>query len=285
MSVKKVSQARRALLQGTIGAATAAAVLPSSWTKPVVSAVLLPAHAMTSPISSLSVTKTQTASSPSPATTEGDVIEYTIVVQNTGDLPITGVVVTDTMPDGTVVVLTDAVESMTSDNILEVNESWTYTTSYTVTLADLMNGDPLVNSVSVAADDVMTDTDDSDSETTPVTVPECPLPAIINVVESGPTSGVAPCTISFDVVSSDTTTLTVLNIVDAGADATTTITYDPFGDVTDAMGIRVVLTNALAAPFCNDPTLFGDITFTVTTTCAVNVTPVDTDFTLSSILA
>jgi len=268
MSVKKVSQARRALLQGTIGAATAVAVLPSSWTKPVVSAVLLPAHAMTSE-RSLSVTKEQTGG-PRPADTEGDVIEYTVTVMNTGNVAITGVVVTDTMPDGTVVVLTDPVESMTSDNILEVMETWTYTVSYTVTLADLMAGNDLINSVSVTADDVTPDIDDSDDESTPVTVPVCPLPAIINVVESGPTSGSAPCTITFDVVSSDGTTLTVTNIVDAGAGVGTTVTYDPFGDVTDTTGIRVVISSTAGAPFCNDPTLFGDITFTVTTTCAVN---------------
>ena len=283
MSVKKVSQARRALLQGTIGAATAVAVLPSSWTKPVVSAVLLPAHAMTSE-RSLSVTKEQTGG-PRPADTEGDVIEYTVTVMNTGNVAITGVVVTDTMPDGTVVVLTDPVESMTSDNILEVMETWTYTVSYTVTLADLMAGNDLINSVSVAADDVTPDIDDSDDESTPVTVPVCPLPAIINVVESGPTSGSAPCTITFDVVSSDGTTLTVTNIVDAGAGVGTTVTYDPFGDVTDTTGIRVVISSTAGAPFCNDPTLFGDITFTVTTTCAVNETPATTDFTLASILA
>jgi len=119
-----------------------------TWSAPVVAAVTLPVHAMTS--ASFTVMKVQSGG-PSPATSEGDVIEYTITVENTGSVDITGIVVTDTMPDNTVVILTSPSESLNSDNVLEVGESWVFTTTYTVTLSDLITGVNLINEVSVSA--------------------------------------------------------------------------------------------------------------------------------------
>ncbi|MEZ4830966.1 MAG: hypothetical protein R2873_03005 [Caldilineaceae bacterium] len=65
----------------------------------------------------------------------GDVINYTIVVTNTGNTSLTGVTVSDPL----IATLAGPVESLNSDGVLEVGETWTYTGSYTVTQADIDN--------------------------------------------------------------------------------------------------------------------------------------------------
>src|SRR5262249_9695151 len=68
---------------------------------------------------------------------KGDVIKYTITVANTGNITLTNLVVTDKVegsvstPVSFVLSLRDALP------ILDVGETWTYSTSYTVTQADL----------------------------------------------------------------------------------------------------------------------------------------------------
>ncbi|MBK6281986.1 MAG: DUF11 domain-containing protein [Draconibacterium sp.] len=47
-----------------------------------------------------------------PVTAEGDIIDYTITVQNTGGLTITGVAASDLLPDGSAGTLTGPTESI-----------------------------------------------------------------------------------------------------------------------------------------------------------------------------
>src|SRR5207249_800669 len=56
----------------------------------------------------------------------GDVINYAITVQNTGNASLTGVSVTDPFADsGSIVRGTDVVGN--NDNVLDVGETWSYT--------------------------------------------------------------------------------------------------------------------------------------------------------------
>jgi len=48
MPISPIKQSRRGLLKGVVGAGALSVALPNSWTKPMVKAVLLPAHAQTS---------------------------------------------------------------------------------------------------------------------------------------------------------------------------------------------------------------------------------------------
>ena len=57
------------------------------------------------------------------------------------------------MPDGSNAPVGTATESMTANGLLEVGETWSYNISYTVTQADIDNGTPLVNHVSVTTDE------------------------------------------------------------------------------------------------------------------------------------
>ncbi len=126
---------------------------------------------------SLTIDKTQ-SSGPNPATADGDVLGYTIVVTNTGSVSQTGVNVSDTLPDGSAGTLSGPTESITADGVLEVNETWTYTVDYTVTQADIDAGADLVNSVEVETNEVPGPT--GDTATTPVNAD-----AAIAIVKTG----------------------------------------------------------------------------------------------------
>ena len=70
----------------------------------------------------------------------GDVITYEIVVTNTGNLSINGVVLADPLLEGAFGTLGAAVESLNPDGILDVpGETFTYTGIYTVQQSDIDN--------------------------------------------------------------------------------------------------------------------------------------------------
>ena len=103
---------------------------------------------------SLSVVKTQTSAN-NPVSDPGD-LDYEIVVTNTGVGNLTGVVVDDTLPDGNTGTVGAPTESITTDGILEPNETFTYTTSYTVTQPDIDAGAILINTASVTTAELPT---------------------------------------------------------------------------------------------------------------------------------
>jgi uncharacterized repeat protein (TIGR01451 family) len=66
----------------------------------------------------------------------GEVISYTITVQNTGNTTLTGVTVTDPYADpGSIVRGADLVGD--NDALLEVGETWGYTATHTVTQGEI----------------------------------------------------------------------------------------------------------------------------------------------------
>ncbi|AKB17558.1 hypothetical protein MSWHS_0695 [Methanosarcina sp. WWM596] len=75
-------------------------------------------------------------------TSVGDVINYSVVIENTGNTYLTNVSVNDTLIN-----LTGPIESLNTDGILEVEEIWTFTGNYTVTHQDINSnggGDGLI---------------------------------------------------------------------------------------------------------------------------------------------
>ncbi|ABD56490.1 beta strand repeat-containing protein [Jannaschia sp. CCS1] len=107
------------------------------------------------------------------ATAEGDVINYQIEVENTGDIPLTGINIADTLPNGSAGTLTGPVEGGGTDGRdqvgrIDVGETWTYTISYTVEQADIDGGGPLVNSAVVTTTETGT-TPEADTASVPVT--------------------------------------------------------------------------------------------------------------------
>jgi uncharacterized repeat protein (TIGR01451 family) len=85
----------------------------------------------------------------------GDVINYAITVENTGNVTLTGVSVADPNADsGSLVRGSDIVGN--NDNILDVGETWSFTASHTVTQAELDTnggGDGDIDNTAIATSD------------------------------------------------------------------------------------------------------------------------------------
>ncbi|WP_300555754.1 hypothetical protein, partial [Limnohabitans sp. Rim8] len=74
------------------------------------------------------------------ANVAGEVISYTITVQNTGNQTLTGVVVSDPFIGAPTLVIDAASE----DGELDVGETWSYTASHVVTQAEIDAGSPIL---------------------------------------------------------------------------------------------------------------------------------------------
>jgi LPXTG-site transpeptidase (sortase) family protein len=110
----------------------------------------------------------------------GEVIEYRIDVVNTGDLDLTGVTVSDPLLQGANGTLNGPTESLSANGILNVDETWTYTGTYTVQQADIDNnggGDGDIDNTATA------DSDQTAPQTGTASVPIVGPPAI-NVVKT-----------------------------------------------------------------------------------------------------
>ncbi|MDR7103318.1 hypothetical protein, partial [Croceicoccus sp. BE223] len=126
-----------------------------------------------------------------------DVINYTVTVENTGDLALENVVVTDQFEGALLRTLDDGDGTLEAgevvrtgdtgnDNILSVGETWTYTYSRNVTQNDIdtigIDGDGLlentaeVDAIVSATDQPISDEDDADIEV-------CPTPDFTAVKE------------------------------------------------------------------------------------------------------
>jgi len=77
-------------------------------------------------------------------------LSYTIILLNNGSQDLTGVSISDILPNASSATLVGPIESISSNGMLNIGETWTYTTSsYTVTAADITAGSDLVNTASV----------------------------------------------------------------------------------------------------------------------------------------
>ena len=115
--------------------------------------------------SSMVVTKTQTGG-PNPVTAAGQTLDYEITIENTGAVSLTGVTPVDTLPDGSAGVLAGPVGDTDGNSILDTNETWTYTISYTVTQADIDAGLDLTNTASVTTNEIVVA--ETDTAITPI---------------------------------------------------------------------------------------------------------------------
>ncbi len=118
-----------------------------------------------------SVSKAQT-SGPSPVTAAGQTLGYTITVQNTGNLTLTGLSLSDALLQaGSPRTLTSgptySAGDSDSDGNLDVGETWTYAATYLVTQTDMDNGGTFSNTATF--DTAQTVASTSSAVTTAVT--------------------------------------------------------------------------------------------------------------------
>ena len=108
---------------------------------------------------SLTIVKSLTNADDAVVDTAGETIEYTITVDNTGNVDLTNVVLDDVFAGGATLVSGDT----NTNSILETTETWVYSADYVVTQADLNAGAALVNVATVDTDQTALQQDDATS--------------------------------------------------------------------------------------------------------------------------
>ncbi|MHC2335471.1 beta strand repeat-containing protein [Bradyrhizobium sp. USDA 4454] len=91
----------------------------------------------------------------------GDIVNYSIVLTNTGNESLTGVTLSDPFATTVSATHTDSGAGTHGDNVLDVGEVWTYTATHVVTQADINGGGPLVNLATADTDQTGPQSDDA----------------------------------------------------------------------------------------------------------------------------
>jgi len=142
-----------------------------------------------------------------PGQSADDTIDYVITVTNSGNTPISTLVVSDPLLPALTFTGTDT----GSDGILEVGESWTYGGSYTLTQNDLDTnggGDGLIeNTVTVSSDQLPDQTADAD-----VPIVQNPLVSLAKIADASGTNS-AGDPINYTVTATNTGNVTLNNVV------------------------------------------------------------------------
>jgi len=92
-------------------------------------------------------------------------LTYTITVTNTGNVSLTGVVLTDAIVGGSELSTSLQSGDTNSNNILDVGEVWVYTATYNATQDDIDLGTDLVNTASVVTNEITTPVTDNATTT------------------------------------------------------------------------------------------------------------------------
>jgi uncharacterized repeat protein (TIGR01451 family) len=107
----------------------------------------------------------------------GEIIHYTLAVQNTGNQTLTGVQVTDPFISD----LTLVADATTGDGELDVGETWHYTASHAVTQAEIDAGVNIVNTATA-------DSDQTGPDTAQAAVPVTQMPSL-NIIKEAVVAG------------------------------------------------------------------------------------------------
>ncbi|NLL29081.1 MAG: DUF11 domain-containing protein [Bacteroidales bacterium] len=103
-------------------------------------------------VPSYTISKTADATGIKNPAQVGNQIVYTIVITNTGNVDINNVNVVDSMLTAAGIELGAPVENVTTDSVLNIGETWTYTINYPITQEDI-NAGQVYNKASVSGED------------------------------------------------------------------------------------------------------------------------------------
>jgi uncharacterized repeat protein (TIGR01451 family) len=142
---------------------------------------------------SLTIVKTLTNAEDAIVDTAGEIIEYTITVENDGNVDLTTPVLGDTFAGGATFVSGDNANV----GVLDTDETWTYSADYTVTQDDLNTGTALLNVATVDTDQTAQQQNDATS-----TVDQNPSLTIVKVVAE--TTITQPGTLNYTITVDNT---------------------------------------------------------------------------------
>lgn len=117
--------------------------------------------------------------------TAGDTIDYVITVENNGVASLTNINVTDQLQQGatttTLVPVFDGGD-INGNNEIDAGETWTYLFTYTLTPANIANGNDLINTASVTTDEIGP-REDSDTQVIPGAINSFTMEKIATLVD------------------------------------------------------------------------------------------------------
>ncbi|MCK0132658.1 gliding motility-associated C-terminal domain-containing protein, partial [Flavobacteriaceae bacterium F08102] len=229
---------------------------------------------------SLIVTKKQT-DGPGIITAIGQKIDYTITLENNGDLDLTVIDVKDLLPDGTVGTLVGPTGDNGTLNVIDKGETWTYTISYTTSLADFQRGtNSLINSVTATTAEIPAGV--TDTAETPIEYADLSLSKTVN--NSTPNVGdVVRFTLTLNNAgNTDATGVEVKDVVPSGYGTITAITpgASVSGNTISWSGLTVVVGTPSELEFTAQVLASGDYGNRAEITASANVDP-DSDPTSS----
>ncbi len=128
-------------------------------------------------VADINVSITQTGG-PAQVDNIGQTIEYTIVIENIGTLDVTAINALVTQPDGSAGTITGPAGDGGTPGVLDIGETWTYTTSYTSSLVDFQNAIDLINSLAVTSAEIVVP--ETDTAITPLIVSDLSLTKTID---------------------------------------------------------------------------------------------------------
>jgi len=138
---------------------------------------------------------------------EPTTLVYEIKVTNTGNLTLSGVSLLDTLPDGAAGTLIGPANDIGTAGALDVGESWIYSLNYSATQANIDNGAPLVNSVSVTTNETGTDSESDDAQTSIVKTPSMAVDKVVDIADIN-----APTTLGYTITVENTGNVTLNNV-------------------------------------------------------------------------
>jgi Calx-beta domain/Domain of unknown function DUF11 len=195
-------------------------------------------------------------------------LTYTITVANTGNIPLTGPVITDSLSNGSTLTLTSGPTLTSGDaapfGIIDVAETWIYTATYAVTQSNINGGATITNSATFNTNETVLQT----SNTVSTTITSTPqLTTLKTASTPGPTPVGTVITYTYRIRNSGNVTMTNVVVADThngsgtfvGPGSETLLTdVAPLGDSTD------LLTNASWDTLGPGDTLEFTATYTVT---------------------
>ena len=162
-------------------------------------------------VASFTITKAVNAASiAAPGT-----LTYTISIANTGNVPLTAPVITDSLSQGGALTLTTGPTLTSGDaaplGTLNVGETWIYTATYLVTQANINNGTAISN---VASFDTA-ETPLATSNTAATTITQSPAMTVVKAADTaGPVSAGTVITYTFTVKNTGNVTLSNIVLAD-----------------------------------------------------------------------
>jgi len=154
-------------------------------------------------------------------------LNYTLELVNDGNVTLTNVQLSDTLPNGGTATLAGPIGDANTIGALDVGESWSYSVSYTATQAEIDSGLDLTNNASVTADEIAPD---SETATATTSIAQNPNLTIEKVVDTASLS--APGTLNYEITLSNTGNVSLSNVspIDTLPDGTQASLVGPLTD-------------------------------------------------------